>query len=166
VFECVASYHAHPQLLMAFASRLRGMGGAEADETVIFTAHALPERVIAMGDPYLDQVRTTARGVAACAGIQRYELAFQSAGRTPEPWIGPDLGEAIRAQAAAGVRRVLVAPIGFVCDHTEILFDIDVQARVIADECGVRLRRPASLNVSPDFIALLQELVRPHQSMS
>jgi protoporphyrin/coproporphyrin ferrochelatase len=157
-FECVASYHDHPLLLKAFAERIREAGGPAEDELVVFTAHALPERVIAMGDPYLEQVRTTARGVAEAAGIVRYELAFQSAGRTPEPWIGPDLGAFIRERAAAGVRRILVAPIGFVCDHTEILFDIDVQAREVADDCGVALRRPASLNDSPTFIALLEDL--------
>jgi protoporphyrin/coproporphyrin ferrochelatase len=165
-FECVSSYHVHPRLLSAFAARIREVGGAKPDETVIFTAHALPERVIAMGDPYLEQVKATAAGVANCAGIGAYELAFQSAGRTPEPWIGPDLGDKIRELAADGVRRVLVAPVGFVCDHTEILFDIDVQARAVADACGVELRRPASLNASPEFITLLQELVRPLQSRS
>jgi protoporphyrin/coproporphyrin ferrochelatase len=165
-FECIESYHAHPLLLRAFAARLREAGAPAPGEAVVFTAHSLPERVIAMGDPYRSQVEATTAGVAACAGIARYELAFQSAGRTPEPWIGPDLGAKIRDLAAAGVGRVLVDPIGFVCDHTEILFDIDVQARAVAEECGVELRRPESLNTSPDFIALLQELVRPYQSMS
>jgi protoporphyrin/coproporphyrin ferrochelatase len=161
-FECVGSYHDHPMLLQAFAERIREAGGPAEDELVVFTAHALPERVIAMGDPYLEQVRATARGVAAAAGIEGYDLAFQSAGRTPEPWIGPDLGELIRERAAVGVRRILVAPIGFVCDHTEILFDIDVQAREVAEECRVALRRPASLNESPSFIALLEDLaIRP-----
>jgi protoporphyrin/coproporphyrin ferrochelatase len=157
-FECVGSYHDHPLLLEAFAQRIREAGGPGEDELVVFTAHAVPERVIAMGDPYLDQVRATARGVAAAAGIARYEIAFQSAGRTPEPWIGPDLGAFIRERAAAGVRRVMAVPIGFVCDHTEILFDIDLQARGVATECGVALRRPESLNESPSFIAMLADL--------
>jgi protoporphyrin/coproporphyrin ferrochelatase len=159
-FDCVGSYHDHPLLLRAFAERIREAGGPGEDELAVFTAHALPERVIAMGDPYLDQVRATARGVAATAGIARYEIAFQSAGRTPEPWIGPDLGELIRERAATGVRRILAVPIGFVCDHTEILFDIDVQARAVAEACGVALRRPESLNESPSFIALLADLAR------
>jgi ferrochelatase len=157
-FECVASYHDHPLLLRAFTERIREAGGPGKDELVVFTAHALPERVIAMGDPYLEQVRATARGVAEMAGIARYDVAFQSAGRTPEPWIGPDLGVFIRERAAAGLRRILACPIGFVCDHTEILFDIDIQARAIAEECGVTLRRPASLNDGPTFVALLQDL--------
>ncbi len=161
-FECVGSYHDHPLLLKAFADRIRQAGGPGDDELVVFTAHALPERVIAAGDPYLEQVRATARGVAAEAGIGRYEIAFQSAGRTPEPWIGPDLGEFVRSRAAAGVRRFLVVPIGFVCDHTEILFDIDVLAGGVARECGVALRRPESLNDSAPFVALLEDLaLRP-----
>jgi len=158
-FECVDAYYEHPLLLSAFAERIREAGGPAPGEVVVFTAHALPERVIASGDPYLEQVRATARGVAALAGVSQYELAFQSAGRTPEPWIGPDLGDVIRRCAAAGVRRIMVAPIGFVCDHTEILFDVDVQAKAIAVECGIELRRPESLNASPTFIELLAGLV-------
>jgi protoporphyrin/coproporphyrin ferrochelatase len=158
-FECARAYYDHELLLRAFAERIREAGGAADGERVVFTAHALPERVIAEGDPYLGQVRSTARGVAQAAGLDRYEIAFQSAGRTPEPWIGPDLGEFIRTQAADGVRRLLVVPIGFVCDHTEILFDIDVQARAVADDCGVSLRRTESLNDSRPFIALLESLV-------
>ena len=152
-FECVSSYHDHPLLLRAFAERIREAGGPADGELVVFTAHALPERVIASGDPYLDQVRATARGVADAAGIAHYEIAFQSAGRTPEPWIGPDLGEFIRERAAAGVRRIMAVPVGFVCDHTEILFDIDVQAaggrermrrHAAAARLSQRRRRPSS----------------------
>jgi protoporphyrin/coproporphyrin ferrochelatase len=157
-FECVPSYHANPLLLDAFAARVRESGGPAPDELVVFTAHAVPERVIAAGDPYADEVRATARGVAERAGIGEYAVAFQSAGRTPEPWIGPELNGLIRERAAAGTRHVLVVPVGFVCDHTEILFDIDIQAATTAAECGVRLRRTASLNDSPVFIDLLAEL--------
>ena len=94
------------------------------------------------------------------AGIARYDIAFQSAGRTPEPWIGPDLGDFVKAKAAEGVRRFLVVPVGFVCDHTEILFDIDVQAAAAAREAGVSLRRTESLNTSPAFIDALETIVR------
>jgi len=131
-----------------------------ADEDVIFTAHSLPVWVIESGDGYAGEVAATARGVAARAGIARYELAYQSAGRTPEPWIGPDLNEFIRTRAAAGRKRFLAVPIGFVCDHTEILFDIDVQAAATARDAGASIRRTASLNTSPTFIALLEDLVR------
>jgi len=155
----VESFHAHPLLLDAFAERVRQANPGPTD-AVVFTAHSLPSRVIASGDVYANEVAATAEGVASRSGIGRYPLAYQSAGRTPEPWIGPDVSEVIRHEADNGVRSFLIVPIGFVCDHTEILFDIDVQARATADECGVTLRRTASLNTSPTFVALLADLVR------
>jgi ferrochelatase len=157
-FEAVQSYHAHPLLLEAFAERVRA-AQPQAGELVVFTAHSLPKRVIEAGDRYADEVTATARGVAERAGVAQYAQAYQSAGRTPEPWIGPDLGQLIDEQSAT-LRRFLVAPIGFVCDHTEILFDIDVQAAQIAREFSTSLRRTESLNTSTLFIDLLEELVR------
>jgi ferrochelatase len=158
-FDAVTSYHAHPLLLAAFAERLRAASVRE-DETVVFTAHSLPVRVIEGGDVYADEVAATALGVAELAGIGRFETAYQSAGRTPEPWIGPDLSELITARAAAGARRFLIVPVGFVCDHTEILFDIDVQAARAARDAGATLRRTESLNTSPTFISALADIVR------
>jgi ferrochelatase len=157
--ERAGAYHDHPLLIEAFAERVRE-AKPQADEEVVFTAHALPQRVIDAGDPYAREVETTAREVAARTGIAAYQRAYQSAGRTPEPWIGPDLGELLRERAASGVRRFLIVPIGFVCDHTEILFDIDVQARETAAACGVALRRTESLNSSLTFIRLLEALAR------
>jgi protoporphyrin/coproporphyrin ferrochelatase len=157
----VESFHAHPLLLDAFAERVRQANPHSAD-AVVFTAHSLPSRVIASGDVYATEVAATAEGVASRAGIGRYRLAYQSAGRTPEPWIGPDVSDVIREDAQKGIRSFLIVPIGFVCDHTEILFDIDIQAKATADECGVALRRTASLNTSPVFIALLADLARRH----
>jgi ferrochelatase len=153
------SFHAHPKLLEAFAERVR-QARPRSDETIVFTAHSLPVKVIAAGDVYATEVAATASGVAARAGVARFGLAYQSAGRTPEPWIGPDLSEYVRDQARQGIRAVLVVPIGFVCDHTEILFDIDIQAKGVADACGVSLRRTESLNSSPTFIAMLADLAR------
>jgi ferrochelatase len=158
-FESVLSFHSHPLLLDAFAERLRAANPRD-DEDVVFTAHSLPTRVVNAGDTYTDEVAATARGVAARAGIARYELAYQSAGRTREPWIGPDLNEWIRKRAGGGRTRFIAVPIGFVCDHTEILFDIDVQAAATARESGASLRRTESLNTSSTFIALLEDLVR------
>ena len=154
----VRSFHDHPLLVQAFAERVASAAPGP-DEEVVFTAHSLPVRVAASGDPYPSEVRETARLVAARCGIETYHTAFQSAGRTPEPWLGPDLSEFVRARAQAGVRRLLVVPIGFVCDHTEILFDIDVQAAAAAREAGVFLRRTESLNTSPTFIRALAALV-------
>jgi protoporphyrin/coproporphyrin ferrochelatase len=158
-FEATPSFHVHPLLLEAFAERVREARPAPG-EAIVFTAHALPVRAIESGDVYADQVAETARGVAGRAGISRYERAFQSAGRTPEPWIGPALDDLVKTLAAAGVRAFLAVPIGFVCDHTEILFDIDVQAAGVARQAGASLRRTESLNTSPAFIALLEDLVR------
>ena len=157
-FEPVRSYHSHPLLLEAFAARLRAANPLDGEE-IVFTAHSLPLRVIHAGDSYANEVAETARGVAGLAGVARYRRAYQSAGRTPEPWIGLDLARLITERAARGARRFLVVPIGFVCDHTEILFDIDVQAVAVARESGASLRRTESLNASPAFIAVLEDLV-------
>lgn len=157
-FEPVPSYHTHPLLLDAFAERVRA-AQPRPDELVVFTAHALPVRVIESGDRYADEVAETARGVAERAGLTTYDRAFQSAGRTPEPWIGPDIGQLIDDRSVT-IRKFLIAPIGFVCDHTEILFDIDVQAARVARELATSLRRTESLNTSPLFISLLEDLVR------
>jgi ferrochelatase len=158
VFQPVRSFHAHPLLVDAFAERVRA-AQPKPDELVVFTAHALPVRVIESGDPYATEVAETARLVAEHAGVTRYDRAFQSAGRTPEPWIGPDLG-ALIDERSASIRKFLVVPIGFVCDHTEILFDIDVQAARTAREFATSLRRTESLNTLPRFIDLLEDLVR------
>jgi ferrochelatase len=157
-FVCVRSFHNQPLLIEAFAERVVA-ARREPDEEVVFTAHSLPQRVAAGGDPYPREVAETAKGVAARAGISTYGTAYQSAGRTPEPWLGPDLSDYVRERAAAGARKILVVPIGFVCDHTEILFDVDVQAAAAAREAGVVLRRTQSLNTSPTFIRALAALV-------
>jgi ferrochelatase len=157
--ERVTSFHVHPLLLDSFAQRVRD-AQPRADETVVFTAHSLPARVIEAGDGYAQEVAATASGVAARAGIGAFHLAYQSAGRTPEPWIGPEVGDLIRESAMRGARAFLVAPIGFVCDHTEILYDIDIQAKGAARSCGATLRRTESLNTSPTFIAMLEDLAR------
>ncbi|MCU1383209.1 MAG: Ferrochelatase [Acidobacteria bacterium] len=157
-FDAVDSFHTHPLLIEAFAERVRA-AEPKPDELVIFTAHALPVRVIDSGDRYADEVAETARAVAARAGVANYEQAYQSAGRTPEPWIGPEL-PAVIDERSVSIRKFLVVPIGFVCDHTEILFDIDVQAAQVAREFATTLRRTESLNTSPTFIAMLEDLVR------
>ena len=166
-FEQVASYHDAPGLVAAFAARV-GEGLARWPEGererihVVFSAHSLPQRVLASGDPYAEQCLETARLVAERAGVpdDRWSWAYQSAGRTPEPWAGPDLGEHLAALAADGVRDVISVPVGFVSDHVEILFDIDHRAAEIASGLGVRLERPPALNDDPVFIAALAELVR------
>jgi len=156
----VRSWHDHPGLLDAFAEKLRAARAAGPWDRVLFTAHSLPLRVVAQGDPYPEEVAATARGVAERAGVSEYARAYQSAGRTPEPWLGPPLEEALAMAAKEGARRVLAVPVGFVCDHTEILFDIDVQAAQAARRLGIEIGRTESLNTSPTFIRALAELVR------
>jgi ferrochelatase len=165
--EHVPSYHDAPGLIEAFAGRVEeGLSRWPEDERdsahVVFTAHSLPVRVLADGDPYDAQCRETARLVAERAGIpsERWSWSYQSAGRTPEPWSGPDLGQRLEELAARGVRDVVVVPVGFVSDHVEILFDVDVRAWGVAQELGIRLERPPALNDDPGFIGALAELVR------
>jgi ferrochelatase len=166
-FEHVSSYHDAPGLVEAFAARVqdgleRWPQGDRDRVHVVFSAHSLPERVLSSGDPYGRQCLETAALVAARAGVgdERWSWAYQSAGRTPEPWAGPDLGEHLEELASRGVRDVVSVPVGFVSDHVEILFDVDVRARAVADRLGIRLERPPSLNVDPRFVGALAELVR------
>ncbi|HXG75807.1 MAG TPA: ferrochelatase [Gaiellaceae bacterium] len=165
--EHVPSYHDAPGLVEALAARVaEGLRRFPADERervhVVFSAHSLPERVLAGGDPYDAQCRETARLVAERAGLpaERWSWSYQSAGRSPEPWAGPDLGEHLEALAREGVRAVVVVPVGFVSEHVEILYDVDVRARGIAEALGMRLERPPALNDDPRFVETLAELVR------
>jgi protoporphyrin/coproporphyrin ferrochelatase len=130
---------------------------------VVFTAHSLPARIVAEGDPYPDQLRETAAAVAARAGVQRWGVGWQSAGRTPEPWIGPDIGEVLAELAAAGdVDGVLVCPAGFTSDHLEILDDLDVEARARAAELGLAFARTESLNDDPRLCEAVAGAVLEH----
>jgi protoporphyrin/coproporphyrin ferrochelatase len=151
----VESWHDHEPFLQVLAGRVRG-----SDAHVVFTAHSLPERILALGDPYRDQLLETSRLVAERAGIERWSFAFQSASQTGEPWLGPDILEELDALHEQGVRDVLVCPVGFVSDHLEILWDLDVEARQRAAELGLRLDRIESLNDDPAFIRALAQLLR------
>jgi ferrochelatase len=127
---------------------------------VIFTAHSLPERVRALGDTYPEQLEESAALVAAAAGLSRWQVAWQSAGRTPEPWLGPDVRDVVRHLGQNGdVRGVVVCPIGFVADHLEVLYDLDVDVAAVAAEVGLRYARTASLNADPRFIAVLADVI-------
>src|SRR2546425_7331764 len=153
----------HPMFLDAAAARLRDAQAQFPDPArvpVIFTAHSLPQRILANGDPYPDELRASVAAVVERLGLARWHLAFQSARATPEPWLGPDAGEVLRALAAAGGREALIAPIGFVCDHVEILYDVDVEYRALAARLGMRLERTPSLNDDPLLIACLADLAR------
>jgi protoporphyrin/coproporphyrin ferrochelatase len=151
----VESWHDEPAFLDVLAERVRG-----TDAWVVFTAHSLPERILADGDPYRDQLLETARLVADRAGLERWSFAFQSASPTGEPWLGPDVLEELERLKVAGVDSVLGAPVGFVSDHLEILWDLDIEARERAAELGLDWARTASLNNDPAFISALAGLVR------
>jgi len=151
----VESWHDYEPFIEELAARVRGFDGH-----VVFTAHSLPERILRDGDPYRDQLLETSRLVAERAGVADWSFAFQSASATGEPWLGPDILEELDRLAASGVRRVLVCPVGFVSDHLEILWDLDVEARERAAELGLELDRIESLNADPAFLRALAALVR------
>ena len=166
-FHQIASYHDHPALIRAFADRVdEGLSRWPEEEReqvhIVFSAHSLPERILKMGDPYDSQLRETAELIAQAAGLPagRWSWSYQSAGRSPEPWLGPQLPEHLRALAEQGVRDVVSIPVGFVCDHVEILYDIDIQGQEIARELGMRLERPPALNTDPLFISALADTIR------
>lgn len=139
-----------------------GLADLPAPATVVFTAHSLPARVTAMGDPYPQQLAETAAAVAQRASLERWSVAWQSAGRTPEPWLGPSVLEVIAELAVAGERGVLVCPAGFVSDHLEVLYDLDIEAHDVAGRCGLAFARTPSPNDDPRLCATLASLVSEH----
>ena len=166
-FEHISSYHDAPGLIDALAERVHeGLRRWPEDERpdvhVVFSAHSLPVRILQQGDPYDSQLRETARLVAAKAGLpdDQWSWSYQSAGRSPEPWLGPQLEDYLPDLAAQGIRNVISIPVGFVCDHVEILYDIDIEAQAVAKAHGIRLERPPALNDDPVFIRQLADLVQ------
>jgi ferrochelatase len=165
-FDFLESWHDQPFLIQAFAEKMRsGMAKARnelgTNPPVIFTAHSVPERTILEGDPYEVQCKQTAELVAAAASLsaERWRFAFQSQGLLGGTWLGPTVEETILAVKAEGHRGVFVQPIGFLCDHVEILYDIDIGFKKFAEAQGLRLWRSESLNDSPLLISALKELV-------
>jgi protoporphyrin/coproporphyrin ferrochelatase len=166
----VPSWHRTPGLAQLLADRLQNAlqpltGEGRGPTAVFFTAHSVPLRALAEGDPYVDQVTESASDIAALLGLDAapgvsWSVAWQSAGRTPDPWVGPDLLTEIRRVAAEGFRQVLVCPVGFVSDHLEVLYDLDIEAREVARSLGMTLTRTASLNDDPRFLDLLADVVR------
>jgi ferrochelatase len=126
---------------------------------VIFSAHSLPARTVEAGDPYPDQLRATAEAVAHRAGLERWKVAWQSAGRTREPWLGPDITEVIATLKEDGATGVVACPCGFVADHLEVLYDVDIEAKRVADDHGIGLTRTRMPNDDPAFLDTLAEVV-------
>jgi len=164
--DVIPSWHDHPSLVEALSARLaRARQGVAhngaAGPLVLFTAHSVPAVAVERGDPYPEQLRETSRLVAERAGVERWEVAWQSAGRTDEEWLGPDVSEAIAAAAKRGERAVVVHAVGFVADHLEVLYDLDVEARAAAESRGLAFARVAMPNADPDFLAALADVVAP-----
>jgi ferrochelatase len=168
----IDSWHDSEAWLDAQAARVRSALAAlpvpPSATEVLFTAHSLPERVLE-GDPYADQLAASARAIASRAGLDdsAWRLAWQSAGRTPEPWRGPDVAGVIRSLGASGsVAGVLVCPQGFTSDHLEVLYDLDIDARRVSEEAGVAFARTESINDEPAVMAELADRVRKTHSFS
>jgi protoporphyrin/coproporphyrin ferrochelatase len=163
--DVIASWHLEPGYIALLCERvdhaIRTLTkDVRRDSTVVFTAHSLPERVLETGDPYADQLRETAEAVASQMGLDDWRIGWQSAGRTKDPWIGPDILEVVDELAAAGRRGVVVCPCGFVADHLEVLYDIDIESRNAAAARGLELERTASPNDDPAFLDVLATVVR------
>lgn len=166
-FDFIESWHDHPKLIQAFAEKLTAGLGSAAQESgknppVIFTAHSVPERTILEGDPYEDQTKHTAELVAAAAGLDRsaWKFAFQSQGMSGGTWLGPTVEQTILQLKDAGHGGVFVQPVGFLCDHIEVLYDIDIGFKEFAEAQGMRLWRAESLNASPLLTEALADIVQ------
>jgi protoporphyrin/coproporphyrin ferrochelatase len=131
---------------------------------VLFTAHSLPERILTWADPYKNQLLETAEQIAKRLSLKsdQFSFAFQSAGHTSEPWLGPDILVKLRDLSNSGRKQILVAPIGFVSDHLEILYDIDIEAMALSHELGFHLERTELFNDSDDFVNILSSVVKSH----
>lgn len=166
-FEFVDSWHDHPLLILAFAEKLRsGWERACIDAgkqvPIIFTAHSVPQRTITDGDPYEAQAKETAALVARKASLQSedWAFAFQSQGMSGGAWLGPPVEDTIRLLKEKGHRGVFIQPIGFLCDHVEVLYDIDIGFKQFAEKEGMQLWRAESLNGSPLLTKALAEITR------
>jgi ferrochelatase len=165
--DFVESWHDHPLLIQAYSEKLRQgwprvCQAVGSNIPVIFTAHSVPTRTVEEGDPYERQARQTAEMVAQAAGVESglCRFAFQSQGMSGGPWLGPTVEETIAALGEAGHKAIFIQPIGFLCDHIEVLYDIDIAFRKFADERGMRLERAESLNGSPLLVAALADVAR------
>ena len=161
----IHDWHLLPEYLNALTDRVRAAlqrfpESVRADVPVIFTAHSLPERILEWGDPYPLQLLATTDALMERLGPRPYDFAYQSAAISTEPWLGPDASEIMERYAAEGKRHMLICPIGFVCEHVEILYDIDIVYQKLAKDLGVQLERIEMLNDSPEMIRGLAGLVR------
>ncbi|HET7481858.1 MAG TPA: ferrochelatase [Actinomycetota bacterium] len=158
----VRSWHLEPGYLDFLQGALEdalGRVGGPDGTTVLFTAHSLPRRILEAGDPYPDQLAETSSAVADRCGLSSWQVGWQSAGRTADPWLGPDVLEILEDLASKGARAVVVCPCGFVADHLEVLYDLDIEASARAEELGVAFARTRSPNDDPGFLDALAAVV-------
>ena len=165
----VEHWHDNPVLIQLLADKvlraLESLGPdgerarSEGELLLLVTAHSLPVRVVTDGDPYADQLRETAELLAHGSGLERFDIGWQSAGRTPEPWLGPDILERLRTLPDEAVRAVVVCPAGFTSDHLEVMYDLDIEASRVAAEMNLGFARTSSLNAEPRLCAALADLV-------
>ncbi|MTD31645.1 ferrochelatase [Planomicrobium sp. YIM 101495] len=161
----VESWYTEPKFIQFWSEKVSGAFAEMSEEErekacLIVSAHSLPEKILQNGDPYPDQLKETADLIAAATGIKNVELGWQSAGQTPEPWLGPDVQDLTRElYEQKGYRSFVYTPVGFVADHLEVLFDNDYECKVVCDEVGAAYRRPAMPNVDPLFIDGLADVV-------
>ncbi len=162
--QTVDSWHDQPLFLELMADRVKeGLGLLASDSAsvhVCFTAHSLPQRILEWADPYPTELLHSSQLVAEACGLSQWSLAFQSASSTGEAWLGPSVEDRLRELANQAVKAVLIVPIGFVTDHLEILYDLDIECMALARELGIELGRTRSLNDAPGLIAALSALVR------
>ena len=161
----VESWNDHPLLIKAIAEKVqKALDGFDAmvrkDVPILFSAHSLPSRILEEKDPYPQELNETIEAVMKRVGPNRWWFAYQSQGRTPEPWLGPEAGEVIHQLYQEGHRHLVMAPIGFISDHMETLYDVDILYRKQAESMGMRLERAESLNATPTFIEALADIVR------
>ena len=166
----VKSYHLHPKFIEALTQRIvraimrfdtKSESATPNQVRVIFTAHSLPEKIVEMKDPYPEQLLETTNTIAANLQLNNFQFAWQSAGRTATPWLGPDILNVLRSiHVEENVNQVLICPIGFVSDHLEVLYDIDIEAQKVAAELGIHLERTESLNTDPLYMQTLCDVIR------
>ena len=162
---CIESWYKEPKFIQYWTDQVKkillDMSEEERNHAVfIFSAHSLPEKIIKMGDPYPDQLHETADLIAKNAYVVHYEIGWQSAGNTPEPWIGPDVQELTRTLFnEKGYKAFVYVPVGFVSDHLEVLFDNDFECKVVCDQLGASYYRPEMPNCQPEFIDALSTVV-------
>lgn len=162
-FTMMRNWHSEPHLINALSGRVReGLRrlNSSARTAVLFTAHSLPKRAVTSDDPYRNQLLETSRLVAEQAPVSHWDFAFQSAGVPTDAWLGPQLREQIVKLSEAGFKEILVCPVGFVSDHLEILYDLDIVAKKFAESLDIRLERTPSLNDDPEFINALASVAK------